>query len=247
MKKLLAFLLAAILVFALAACADPAQESGGKTEDTQAASAAVETFAPETEQPTEATFGSAFADYLDADGNVLFRAFLELNGEELVSLIEEREYEWYENEYVMSGFADEGKSNGFQKNYFGTYIQIYNSTSDYRSYEDIRAAGKGDAAKMAVAMNVKGEYQTGEEAVLEIFDGMETVRSWKDPKYGDSIGAVCLKDGGGTEYLVVYSTEFYSGGSAVVSLICRTNDYFAANPLGGADTIEAVWNQYYGG
>ena len=85
------------------------------------------------------------------NGAVLFRAFLELSGEEFVSLVEEQGFAWYEDDYVMSGFGDSGKSSGFQKNYLADYIQVYNSTTDYRSYEDIKSAGKGDLAKMGVA------------------------------------------------------------------------------------------------
>ena len=146
----------------------------------------------------------------------------------------------------MSGFGDSGKSSGFQKNYLADYIQVYNSTTDYRSYEDIKSAGKGELAKMAVAFNVKGEYTDGQEAISIVFDGLEIGDAKKDPNDERGSGAARIKDENGTEYLVQYATEFYTNNTAVVSFIVRTDDYFAANPFAGTiHSIDAAWSMIY--
>ena len=248
MKRTAVLLIAALLALALAACGD--YGTNGKTETGGESLKADTTRAAETAETAENTEKTELSEteqaYLDKNGNIIFRAFTELTGEEFVALAEKQGYEPYENEYVMSGFADEGLSRGFQKNFYADYIQVYNSTEDYRTGEDIRSADKGDLAKMAVGMNVKGEYQDGMEAISDVFDGFDVVDEWKNPDAERSIGAVIVKDAAGTEYLVLYTTEFYTNSSAVVSFISRTNEYFAANPLNGADTVEAVWSQSYG-
>lgn len=240
MKKVLALLIAAAMVLSLAACSgtsgsDPSTESG--SED-------VATGATEATTAAEDTGNDAAGAWFK-DGNLVFRAFLELTGEELVALVEGQGYEWYENEYVMSGFADQTQSSGFQKDFYGRYIQVYNSPTDYRGYEDIKAAAKGALAQMAVAFNVKGEYQDGQEAMSGIFDGLEIAGSWKDPYDERGSGAVRVKDGDGVEYLALYTTEFYAGAPAVVSVIVRTDAYFAANPFAGAESVDAVWSGNY--
>lgn len=230
MKKAAALFIVLIMVFSLAACSGSSQKSGSEDKTTET---------------SENTSISAAEQAYIKDGNIIFRAFLELTGEELVSLAEGQGYEKYENENVMTGFADRQKSNGLQKNFYGSFIQVYNSPTDYWSYETIKSAGKGELAKMAVAFNVKGEYANGQDAMPGIFDGLEIVGSWKDPNDEKGSGAVRIKDGSGTEYLGLYTTEFYSGAPAAVSIIVRTDAYFAANPFAGASSIETVWSQNY--
>lgn len=245
MKKLLALLIAASLLFSLAACGGSGKNDGSKTgaDDTVTEPAQNDetTIADETTAEQTAEESPYFNN-----GAVLFRAFLELSGEEFVSLVEAQGYEWYEDDYAMSGFADAGKSNGFQKNYLADYIQVYNSTTDYRSYEDIKAAGKGDLAKMGVAFNVKGEYADGQEAISIVFDGLEIGDAKKDPNDERGSGAVRIKDESGLEYLVMYTTEFYTNNTAVVSIVVRTDEFFAANPFAGTiHSIDAVWSMLY--
>ena len=123
---------------------------------------------------------------------------------------------------------------------------MYNSTTDYRSYEDIKAAGKGELAKMAVAFNVNGEYADGQEAIPKVFDGLEIGDAKKDPNDERGSGAVRIKDESGTEYLVQYAAEFYTNNTAVVSIIVRTDEFFAANPFAGTiHSIDAVWSMLY--
>ena len=245
MKKVLAMLIAAALLLSLAACGGAGKGDGSETgaDDTTAGSAQNGeeiTGADETAaQPDE---GSAYFK----NGAILFRAFLELSGEEFVSLVEAQGFEWYEDDYVMSGFADAGKSSGFQKNFLADYIQVYNGPTDYRSYEDIRSAGKGDLAKMAVAFNVKGGYADGQDALAAVFDGLEIADARKDPNDEKGSGAARVKDANGAEYLAMYTTEFYTNNTAAVSVIVRTDDYLAANPFAGtAGSIDAAWSQIF--
>ena len=241
MKRILALLIAAALLLSLAACG-----GSGKNGDTDTADTATGT-AQNNEENTLADeiteFPAEGSDYI-RNGALIFRAFTELPGEEFVSLVEAQGYAWYDDDYVMSGFADEGKSSGFQKSFLAEYIQVYNSPTDYRSYEDIKAAGKGELAKMAVAFNVKGEYADGQAALSAAFDGLEILDTHKDPYDEKGSGAARIKDANGTEYLVMYTSEFYTNNTAAVSFIVRTDAYLSANPFGEtADSVDAAWSR----
>ena len=246
MKKLLALLIAASLLFSLAACGGSGKSDGSKTGADDTVTEPAQNDGETTNADETAAEQTAEESPYFQNGALLFRAFLELSGEEFVSLVEAQGFEWYDDDYVMSGFGDSGKSSGFQKNWLADYIQVYNSTTDYRSYEDIKAAGKGELAKMAVAFNVNGEYADGQEAISKVFDGLEIGDAKKDPNDERGSGAVRIKDESGLEYLVMYTTEFYTNNTAVVSIIVRTDEFFAANPFAGTiHSIDAVWSMLY--
>ena len=246
MKKLLALLIAASLLFSLAACGGSGKNDGSKTGADDTVTEPAQNDGETTSADETAAEPTAEESPYFNNGAVLFRAFLELSGEEFVSLVEEQGFAWYEDDYVMSGFGDSGKSSGFQKNYLADYIQVYNSPTDYRSYEDIKSAGKGDLAKMGVAFNVKGEYADGQEALSAVFDGLEIADTRKDPYDEKGSGAALIKDENGTEYFVLYTTEFYTNKTATVSIVVRTDDFLAANPFAGtANSVDAAWSQIY--
>ena len=243
MKRILALLITAALLFSLAACGGSGKNGGPDADVSDTASASAQNNEENTLADEVTAFPAEDSEYYK-NGALVFRAFTELPGEEFVSLVEAQGYAWYNDDYVMSGFADEGKSSGFQKNFLAEYIQVYNSPSDYRSYEDIRSAGKGDLAKTAVAFNVKGAYADGQAAVADVFDGLEILDTHKDAYDEKGSGAARIKDGNGTEYLVMYTSEFYTDNTAAVSFIVRTDAYFAATPFGGtANSIDAAWSR----
>ena len=246
MKRMLALLIAAALLFSLAACGGSGENGSPDAGVSDTANGSAQNNEENTLADEVSAFPAEDSDYFK-NGALVFRAFTELPGEEFVTLVEAQGYAWYDDDYVMSGFADEGKSSGFQKNYLAEYIQVYNSPSDYRSHEDIRAAGKGELAEMAVAFNVKGAYADGQAAFSDVFDGLEILDTHKDPYDEKGSGAARIKDANGAEYLVMYTSEFYSNNTAAVSFIVRTDAYFSANPFDGtADSIDAVWSRISG-
>lgn len=246
MKKLLALLIAASLLFALAACGNSGKNDGSGTGTDGTVTEPAKNDGETTSADGTTAEQTAEASPYFQNGALLFRAFLELSGEEFVSLVEAQGFAWYEDDYVMSGFGDTGKSSGFQKNWLADYIQVYTSPTDYRNYEDIKSAGKGDLAKMAVAFNVKGEYADGQEAINAVFDGLEIADTKKDPNDEKGSGAARIKDENGTAYFVLYTTEFYTNNTATVSVIVRTDGYLAANPFAGtANSVDAAWSQIY--
>ncbi len=248
MKKITVTLIAAALILTLASCGGPVNNGVSGTGADGTATEPAQSIEESTAESATAEAQTAEESEYFKDGAVLFRAFLELSGEEFVSLVEAQGYEWYDNDYVLSGFAGEGASSGFQKSYLADYIQVCDSATDFRSYEDIKSAGKGDLSGMGVAFNVRGEYADGSESISFVFDGLDTVEIRKDPNDEKGSGAALIKDGSGKEYLAMYTTEFYTNGTATVSFIVRTDEYFAANPFGGtASSIDAVWSQLYVG
>ena len=248
MKRLLVMLIAAALALSLASCGTTGENGGSDTVADGTATEPVRAAEESTDGgETTAAQAAEESEYFK-NGAVLFRGFLELSGEEFVSLVEAQGYEWYDDDYVLSGFADAGASSGFQKNFLTDYIEVFDGPTDFRSYEDIKSAGKGDLSGMGVAFNVRGEYADGSESISVVFDGLEIGEVRKDPYDEKGSGAARVKDGNGTEYLALYTTEFYTNGTATVSIIVRTNEYFAANPFGGtASSIDAVWSQLYVG
>ncbi len=212
MKKLFALLLTAALLLSLAACGK--DDSGSKNESSS---------------------DSAVTDgYLDPYGNLTFRAFTELTGEELVKLAEGHDFTW--NETVI--FA--GEKPGFDRDYGAYYFQAYNDSETYWSYDDYKAADKGAVPLMGLKMRVKGDFPGGQDAVADVFAGMEIVKSFQYPGYSnDTCGEVLVKNDAGTEYLVYYFWENESN----VELTCRTDAYFAKNHIKDCNSIEEYWNQ----
>ncbi|MGX8715058.1 MAG: hypothetical protein ACSW8A_04840 [Lachnospiraceae bacterium] len=228
-KKLLVVLLAAVMVFMLAACGSKTSTEPEEKTDTSEYT---------VRQP------SSFDEKcLDEIGNPTLYAFTELTGPELIKLLEEQGYEWERKDDTLKRFKRKVMAEGTDEPQFVTVRESNGLDQDIWELEDFEnAAGKGGAAVGQTVFVIAGYadpddgWNTKLDEVVKAIVNTEIV----DQYMTDDAQAVLVitRDSSGKDYAVLITV---SGGGRSEAVVYT--DEVLANR---GSSIAAEWTAFTG-
>lgn len=228
-RKLLALLLAAAMVFTLAACG-----SGTETESEEKT---------DTSEYTVRQPSSFDEKCLDEIGNPTLYAFTELTGPELIKLLDEQGYEWERKDETLKQFKRKVMLEGTESPQFATVRESNGLHEDIWELEDFENAGeKGGAAVGQTVFIVAGYGDPDDEWNSKLDDVIKAIVNTEiiDQYMTDDAQAalVITRDSSGKDYAVLVTVS----GGARSEVVVYTDEVLAAR----GSSVAAEWTAFTG-